>query len=403
MFQDRIVARNALNRDCRQNTKQNGYLKLATAIHTVPDKRIYVGIREVCDTTLQLSRGFRELGFDVTNVVMDRSHNENRPYGREGYRFHDGYIRNHNTSNNFIFFCDLTKEFLKRAPTNDVFVFTAGSSFYGNLVFKKQLRRLAYIDLPILQKLGHQVGIISNGSDLRSYKRLREEMAEAGLASHVKYFDEIYDEIIESKHIDESITKIRGSKTEQYSDVVFARPTSAQFLDEYELFWVPIDVDDIDCSVGRSTEPLIIHAPTDRATKGTKYVEEAIKRLENEGYSFRFELVTGLPNDEFRRKLTESDIVVDQLILPGYGLLALESMASGNAVLGSAVPDFNGYPKDCPLVTTTPDTVYENLRYLLENPDKRQALAERGRCYIKEHHDYLEVSKGILDGIGVEY
>jgi len=55
-------------------------------------QKIYVGIHEISSITVLLSKGLRELGFDVTNVVEDRSSNDINPHGREGYRPHDDYF-----------------------------------------------------------------------------------------------------------------------------------------------------------------------------------------------------------------------------------------------------------------------------------------------------------------------
>jgi len=68
------------------------------------------------------------------------------------------------------------------------------------------LQPLAYADLPCLKLLGKKVGVISCGSDLRSYHLLLDELEEAGLDSHVKYmqdfvdgYDRIYDDVNEVK------------------------------------------------------------------------------------------------------------------------------------------------------------------------------------------------------------
>jgi Glycosyltransferase len=185
--------------------------------------------------------------------------------------------------------------------------------------------------------------------------------------------------------------------------VVFARPNYAQNLTDYELFTITIDPDELEYRNNNNTPPKIIHAPSNTQLKGTKYVKEAVDRLHREGYDFEFELVQDLPNREFRKKLTESDIVIDQLILPAHGLLAVEAMATGNAVLGSAVPEFNAHPEDLPLITTTPDTIYENIRYLLQNPEEMDELIRDGREYVIENHHYMDFTKTVLDKLGIDW
>jgi hypothetical protein len=114
-------------------------------------KKIYVGIHEISSITVLLSKGLRELGFDVTNVVEDRSSNDINPHGREGYRPHDDYF---DGSNNIKYIKNTTKEFLTQATKHDVFIFNAGTSFYGRLAYRRMLQPLAYADLPCLKLLG---------------------------------------------------------------------------------------------------------------------------------------------------------------------------------------------------------------------------------------------------------
>jgi hypothetical protein len=148
--------------------------------------------------------------------------------------------------------------------------------------------------------------------------------------------------------------------------------------------------------------PLVIHAPSNNLIKGTKYVLEAVKRLRGEGYKFLFELCQNMENIEVRKKLTRSQIVIDQLIFPGYGIFAIEAMASGNAVIGSAVPGYNGFADDMPVLTTTPDTIYEHLKSLLENPRLRTDLAIRGRKWVEKYHDHRVVTKDFIKAIGID-
>lgn len=371
------------------NEKDNS----CSGLITVVTERIFIGIHEICDTTLQLSKGFRELGFDVTNVVVDQSHKDHLPYGREDYSPHDGYIPSSRQSNRPIYLSNLTKEFLKRAPKHDVFIFNAGSSFFGVLARRRLTRPFAYMDLPLLKKMGKKVGVVVTGSDLRSYQLLLDDLEGAGLYTHSYYISEY----VESGWpINEEANEFKANRIQKHSDCVFARPMSAQYLQQHESYTVPIDPDELIFKAKADTEPLVVHAPTSTGLKGSEYVREAIEILQDQGYEFRFMMVENMLNGELRDLLTDTNIVIDQLLLPGHGTLAVEAMATGNAVLGSAVPEFNGHPEDLPVVTTTPETIVENLRYLLENPDERYKLQKEGRRYIEGHHHYKDIASDML-------
>jgi glycosyltransferase involved in cell wall biosynthesis len=357
--------------------------------------RVFVGIYEVGDYTLCLSRGLRELGFQVTNVVLEIK----SPLDKREYR-HDRYIRR--SGNIFVIGLRLLREFLRQILYHDVFVFNCSRSFLGDIIYSpiKWLRQFAYIDLWLLKRLGKKVVIVVSGSELRSVSLLVEEMRAAGLLQHVKYVAMNLSNVLGGL---EEINRKRATALEKYADHIFTRPMSAQFLNrDFHPLWIPIDLRTLELSICNDDPPLVMHAPSNDLIKGTKYVLEAAERLRREGYRFRLELCQNIENIEVRKKLTHSQIVIDQLIFPGYGIFAIEAMASGNAVIGSAVPGYNGFADDMPVLTTTPDTIYQNLKSLLENRSLRTDLAVRGRKWVEKYHDHRVVTRDFVKAIGIE-
>ena len=59
--------------------------------------------------------------------------------------------------------------------------------------------------------------------------------------------------------------------------------------------------------------------------------------------------------------LTTASIVINQGVYPSHGPLAVDVMASGNAVLASAIPGAYGLRGDLFFMTSTPVTLTENL------------------------------------------
>src|SRR5439155_18707648 len=68
--------------------------------------------------------------------------------------------------------------------------------------------------------------------------------------------------------------------------------------------------------------PVVVHAPSNRARKGTEHVIAACEQLPVE-----LEIVEGVPHDEARKRYARADIVVDQLYAGWHGVFALEAMA----------------------------------------------------------------------------
>ena len=65
----------------------------------------------------------------------------------------------------------------------------------------------------------------------------------------------------------------------------------------------------------------------------------AVDELRKEGYRINFILIENMKNSEVLKILREADILVEQLIT-GYGLNAIEGMASGAAVLSNVSNDY---------------------------------------------------------------
>jgi glycosyltransferase involved in cell wall biosynthesis len=139
--------------------------------------------------------------------------------------------------------------------------------------------------------------------------------------------------------------------------------------------------------------PLVVHAPTWRGGKGTRYVLDAVDRLRAEGLDFDFQLVEGLRHDEARRLYERADLAIDQLLAGWYGGFALEMMALGKPVVAYLREGDLGFVAeeqraDLPVVSANPATVTDVLRDLLARGKGGLArLGERSRGYAERWHD----------------
>jgi glycosyltransferase involved in cell wall biosynthesis len=139
----------------------------------------------------------------------------------------------------------------------------------------------------------------------------------------------------------------------------------------------------------------ILHAPNHRSIKGTEFVLAAVQELRDEGLDVEFVLVERLRNPEVLALMREADILADQLIIPGYGLAAIEGMASGIPVLcnldhpsHASLFDRYSFLGECPVVSTTPESVTSVLRALVSNGELRRDLGRAGRAYVEKYHSY---------------
>lgn len=144
------------------------------------------------------------------------------------------------------------------------------------------------------------------------------------------------------------------------------------------------------------TRPLIVHAPTNQAFKGTKYVHEAIDRLKLEGFDFEYKKVEQLSHKEALELYKEADIIVDQLLCGTYGVLSVEAMALGKVVVANIREDVRSHlPEDFPIVLAKPETLYDVLKRYIINPVLRHETGKQSRLFVESFHNADEIAKNL--------
>lgn len=140
----------------------------------------------------------------------------------------------------------------------------------------------------------------------------------------------------------------------------------------------------------------IAHCPSNPSVKGTRYVVAAIESLQKK-YPINFVLIEGKTNEEVLESIRHADIVIDGIISGGYGLLSVEAMALGRAVL-ARVPERNRayYPDEMPVISVSPTSLVEVLEDLINNPQKIRDAAEAGPSYVQQMHSIESLTPEIL-------
>ncbi|MGV3463830.1 MAG: glycosyltransferase family 4 protein [Heyndrickxia sp.] len=143
--------------------------------------------------------------------------------------------------------------------------------------------------------------------------------------------------------------------------------------------------------------PVLLHAPTNREFKGTIHVEKTIEKLKKD-YDFDYVIVEKVNHQEAIKLYRDADIIIDQFLCGSYGLFSVEGMALGKPVLAYIRPDLVGrFPSDLPIVNSNPDTLYDNVKLLLEHPELRRDLGIKGRKYVENVHSHNVVVEKLLD------
>jgi hypothetical protein len=194
---------------------------------------------------------------------------------------------------------------------------------------------------------------------------------------------------------------------DRYADLIFYLNPDLGWLVPARAEFLPYaSVDLADWSVGAEicrARPLVVHAPSDRLTKGTAGVLEAVETLRRSGMDFDFELVEGLTQAEARGVYERADVYIDQLHVGWYGAAAVELMALGKSVVCFLRPDdFQFLPpalvSDLPIVSATAETLADRLAHLLALPDaERSELGRRGRAYVERWHDPVKIAEHLKE------
>jgi hypothetical protein len=197
---------------------------------------------------------------------------------------------------------------------------------------------------------------------------------------------------------------IRGKSP---AELAYGRRAGAQIVGSFDaLRWVP-DAEMIPPGLdlrpftpvppSDRERPIVVHAPSNRARKGTDFVVAACERL-----SVELDIVEGVPHDEARERYARADIVVDQLNAGWHGIFALEAMALGKPVLTHLKPNVVAkaeahYGSRLPIVSTSKETLADDLRPLVESPARRREIGLASRAYVENVHDIDVIADRLLD------
>lgn len=200
-------------------------------------------------------------------------------------------------------------------------------------------------------------------------------------------------------------TRQRIERFDEISDLIYAvnpdllwvLPKRARFVPYAHLDianWLPVEKE-------TPTAPVVLHAPSHRGAKGTRYIVEAISRLKSEGVPLEFVLVENLSNADARKLYERADLVVDQLLVGWYGGFAVEAMALGKpTICYLRQSDFVFLPDamraDLPLIVATPTDIYAVLReWLVDRRGELQARGWMSRHYVERWHDPLRIARDL--------
>jgi hypothetical protein len=146
----------------------------------------------------------------------------------------------------------------------------------------------------------------------------------------------------------------------------------------------------------------VVHAPSDRRTKGTRYVTAAIEALQREGLPIELQLVEGMSHDQALAAYRGADILLDQLLTGWYGGLAVECMAMGVPALAYVDPrDLDRVPAEMAAAMPVMDIRVDNTAGVLRKAfDRLQgegaSWSQQSRTYVENFHDPHRIARELI-------
>ncbi|GAA1777126.1 glycosyltransferase [Agromyces lapidis] len=235
-----------------------------------------------------------------------------------------------------------------------------------------------------LLERGLAVGLASLGTDLR----LPSRHAQVDEWSPFRDADQDWIRTLEAR-------ALRNREIFARLDVPSFVATPELLLDWPAASWLPIVVDPTEWRTDREAlsgeTPVVLHAPTNPAVKGTALIEPTVNRLAAEKV-LDYQRIVKVPAGEMPARYSSADVVLDQFTLGIYATTSIEAMAAGRLVIAhlhDQVRDHIQQVSGCevPVVEATPATLEEVLRDITAHPEKYRPIANAGPAYVEAVHN----------------
>jgi hypothetical protein len=258
--------------------------------------------------------------------------------------------------------------------------------FYNAYASALELR-----DLILLKRMGKCIVMTYQGDEARQGEFLRSRYA-ISPADETGYYTQKSDRL----------KRERIEMVDRYADAIFALnpdllhvlPPRARFMP-----YANLDIATIQpVPLSRRPAPIVVHAPSHKGVKGTRFVLDAVKQLKSEGIRLEFVLVEGVSHAEAIKLYADADLLIDQLLVGWYGGLGVELMALGKPVVAYIrEEDMKFVPPamraELPVVNATPASICDVLRELLTaRRHELGTLGMRCRRYVETWHDPIRVA-----------
>lgn len=173
--------------------------------------------------------------------------------------------------------------------------------------------------------------------------------------------------------------------------------------------WLPVTIRPdhwpADTDTLRRDVPVVVHAPSSSAMKGTELVRASVAPLVADGL-IDYREYSGIAAAEMPGLYGSADIVIDAVRMGNYGVAACEAMASGRVVVVHlstlAMEDALARGIAPPVFETDPPRLEQTLRDILADRDAARSLAHQGPGFVDEIHSGRRAARVLAPFLGVD-
>lgn len=191
-------------------------------------------------------------------------------------------------------------------------------------------------------------------------------------------------------------TDIRGNKVPLFHNLADRIYVSTLDLLKYapKGQWLPNPIiNNFSVSKYHKNNPFqILHAPTNRETKGTQKIIDAVSVLKSEGYKIDLKILENVANCQVLEEIKKSDLIIDWVNddFGIYGVFSIEAMASGRPVIASINTSLFGKVPELPIIPTSEASLIETIRQTITKPEgELKKIGLDGVQFVNKYHFYL--------------
>lgn len=320
---------------------------------------------EIAGQASVLARGLRAIGVEAHSLAYNPGFpqyqpDEMRPYDAEPLvKRYAGYL----------------KSLVRHAGRYDVYHFHFGRTLVPPHNF----------DLPLYKALGKRVVFHYHGCDVRDRYHMWATHARAACTECAPFCNPP-----RQKAILASAERWVDAELVSTPDLLESATRATHFPVAADLSLYPV-------APPSGPPRLVLHAPTNRLIKGTRHVERAYEGVRKYFPGVEFLTVEGKPWSELMELIKLADVVVDQVFMGWYGMVAVEAMAMGKPVLCYIRPDFEPRLRECPIVRCTKEDLEDRLAERLADSEGGRDLGAAGRAYVEREHDHVALARRLVE------